>query len=156
MDHRLGMETFYPVMWASWTAVELSCQFTMIVFWADTFTASICSEIRILAAFSWMTFVMLIGMFGWTLTMAIIASKRGDTYIWRLPAQLYEKRDIYVDPPKHNMCSDASMIKAQEADLERAHGPLSSVPKLTMHSEAGTAKAHEAGLSFQVARTSQA
>ncbi|KZT57160.1 hypothetical protein CALCODRAFT_483376 [Calocera cornea HHB12733] len=143
----LGMEAYYPPTWASWTAVELSWQFLMIAFWAATgglasndtnaicgfggcfkyfqpsghlcngFTAAICSQLQVISAFSWMIFIMLIGIFIWTLTVAIIASKRGDKYIWRFPAQLYGNHDTSLDPPKIAMPSDTSLTKAQEGDI---------------------------------------
>ncbi|KZO99415.1 hypothetical protein CALVIDRAFT_561275 [Calocera viscosa TUFC12733] len=147
----LGLEAYAKPMWTSWTAIELSWLFLMVAFWAaigglasndSNYTCNglcfryftgggyctntsytVCQEFQVVAAFSWMNFVIIVGLFAWTLTVAIVASKRGDKFIWKSPAHSYETHAIYLDAPSPAFNSNPSLAKGKIVDLERARTP---------------------------------
>jgi len=151
----LALESSGKTVWTSWTAIELTWMFVATVFWITTGAISIssasyvckgvcfrswpngrsscsalsftiCREFQTLAVFSWFNILILLGLFAWTMTVAVRAAKKGDRFVWTSPAHAYGT--IYIRAPSPAFNSDASLAKGKTTDVEQTVLPRSPSP----------------------------
>ncbi|KZT57162.1 hypothetical protein CALCODRAFT_496461 [Calocera cornea HHB12733] len=147
----LLVEGYCPPTWLSSTVFELTWMFLMIAFWGATggiaansirytcrgmcfrywnrtqcsgFSYSICQQLQVITAFSWIAFIILSILFTWELVAAIRASKRGDGFIWTTAVHSYQSGVIRLDTsiPVFN-ASIESLAKGKAVDEERGEAP---------------------------------
>jgi len=109
----LVIDFFRKGVFTSWTCVELGWVGVLWVLWLATgadaaslasvgcavydcgfvecspYTASLCSQVRAIAAFGFIGFFILIAIWIWTLVIAVRAHNVGDQHIWTTPAYEY-------------------------------------------------------------------